>query len=49
MITKISQRVFFPPWMSCRRKTSTKTVKSSQNQITQRKKMNIVHRTSRNG
>ena len=43
------QSVFFPPEMSCRRKMSAKTVKRSQIQRIQMKKMTIVHRTSRNG
>ena len=48
-ITKMIQSVFAPPPMSWRRKTSAKTVMSSQNQMIQQKKMSIVQRTSRNG
>ena len=40
---------FDPPPMSLRRKMSAKTVIRIQIQMTNRKKMNIVQRTSRNG
>ena len=43
------QHVFPIPTMSWRRKTSAKTLISSQNQITQAKKTSIVQRMSRNG
>ena len=43
------QSVFDPPPMSLRRKMSAKTVIRIQIQITNRKKMNIVQRMSRNG
>ena len=49
MITKTVQSALLQPEMSCRRKTSDRTVISIQNQITHAKKTSIVHITSRNG
>ena len=49
MITKMIQAAFENPDASLRRKMSTKTVIRIQIQITNRKKMNIVQRMSRNG
>jgi len=46
---KSTQPVLPTPEMSWRRKMSANTVNRSQNQRIQRKKMNIVHITSRNG
>ena len=48
-MTKMIHSVFAKPPMSCRRKTSEKTVISSQNQMIQMKKTIIVQKTSRNG
>ena len=49
MITKTIHAAFVNPDASFRRKMSTNTVIRIQIQITNRKKMNIVQRTSRNG
>ena len=49
MITNTIQAALTQPEMSCRRKMSAKIVIRSQNQITHRKKMNIVQSKSKNG
>ena len=49
MTTKITHRALAKPPMSWRRNTSIKTVITIQIQITQKKKMIIVHKTSMNG
>ena len=48
-ITKMIQSAFDPPPMSLRRKMSENTVIRIQIQITNRKKMNIDQKMSRNG
>ena len=49
MTTKTTHAALAKPPMSWRRNTSTKTVITIQIQITQKKKMIIVQKTSRNG